>query len=68
MSYIPLWCKSGFSFHEGASQPEELVEEAHRLGLPAVAITDRDGVYGIVEAHLKARELGVQLLVGAEVT
>jgi error-prone DNA polymerase len=68
VSYVPLWCKTSFSFHEGASHPEELVEEAHRLGLPAIAITDRDGVYGVVEAHLKARELGVQLVVGAQVT
>jgi error-prone DNA polymerase len=68
MSYVPLWCKTSFSFHEGASHPEELVEEAHRLGLRAIAITDRDGVYGIVEAHLKARELGVHLIVGAQVT
>ncbi|MGQ0549095.1 MAG: error-prone DNA polymerase [Armatimonadota bacterium] len=68
MDYVPLWCKTNFSFHEGASHAEELVEEAHRLGLRAIAITDRDGVYGIVEAHLKARELGVQLLVGAQVT
>ncbi|MDR7418858.1 MAG: error-prone DNA polymerase [Armatimonadota bacterium] len=68
MSYVPLWCKTAFSFHEGASHPEELVEEAHRLGLQALAITDRDGVYGIVEAYLKARELGVHLIVGAQVT
>jgi error-prone DNA polymerase len=68
MSYVPLWCKTNFSFHEGASHPEELVEEAHRLGLRAIAITDRDGVYGIVEAYLKARELGVQLIVGSQVT
>jgi DNA-directed DNA polymerase III PolC len=68
MSYVPLWCKSNFSFHEGASNPEELVEEAHRLGLRAIALTDRDGVYGIVEAHLKARELGVQMIAGAQVT
>lgn len=68
MNYVPLWCKTNFSFHEGASHAEELVEEAHRLGLRAIAITDRDGVYGIVEAYLKARELGVQLLVGAQVT
>ena len=68
MSYVPLWCKTNFSFHEGASHAEELVEEAHRLGLRAIAITDRDGVYGIVEAYLKARELGVQLIVGAQVT
>ncbi len=68
MMYVPLWCKTNFSFHEGASHPAELVEEAHRLGLRAIAITDRDGVYGIVEAHLKARELGVQLIVGAQIT
>ncbi len=68
MTYVPLWCKSAFSFHEGASHPEELVEEAHRLGLPALALTDRDGVYGVVEAYLKARELGVHLIVGAQVT
>jgi len=68
MSYVPLWCKTNFSFHEGASHAEELVEEAHRIGLRAIAITDRDGVYGIVEAHLKARELGVHLIVGSQVT
>ncbi len=68
MSYVPLWCKTNFSFQEGASHPEELVEEAHRLSLRAITITDRDGVYGIVEAYLKARELGVQLIVGAQVT
>ena len=58
-SYVPLWCKSNFSFLEGASHPDELIEEAYRLGLPALAVTDRDGVYGIVRAHVKARELGL---------
>src|SRR4051812_9057299 len=66
--YAPLWCKSNFSFLEGASHAEELVEEAHRLGLRSIAITDRDGVYGMVRAHVKARELGVQLVCGAQVT
>jgi error-prone DNA polymerase len=65
-SYVPLWCKSNFSFLEGASHPDELVEEAHRLGLPALTLTDRDGVYGIVRAHVKAREIGLQLIIGAE--
>ena len=64
----PLWCKSNFSFLEGASHPEELVETAAALGLPALALTDRDGVYGLVEAHIKARELGVALIAGAEVS
>jgi DNA polymerase III alpha subunit/intein/homing endonuclease len=66
--YGSLWCKSGFSFLEGASHPEELVEEAHRLGIGSIAITDRDGVYGMVRAHVKARELGVHLICGAQVT
>jgi error-prone DNA polymerase len=67
-SYVPLWCKSNFSFLEGASHPEELVEEAHRLGLSALALTDRDGVYGIVRAHVKAQELGLPLMIGSQVT
>jgi len=67
-SYIPLWCKSNFSFLEGASHPDELVEEAHRLGLPALALTDRDGVYGVVRAHVKAREVGLKLIVGSQVS
>ena len=66
--YAPLFCKSSFSFLEGASQPEELVRAAHEFGLPAVALTDRDGVYGIVEAHVAAREAGIKLVIGSEVT
>jgi error-prone DNA polymerase len=67
-SYVPLWCKSNFSFLEGASHPDELIEEGHRCGLTALALTDRDGVYGIVRAHVKARELGIRLIVGSQVT
>lgn len=66
--YVPLWCKSHFSFLEGASAPDALIDEAHRLGLHGLALTDRDGVYGIVRAHVQARALGVQLLIGAHVT
>jgi error-prone DNA polymerase len=68
MTYAPLWCKSGYSFLEGASHPDELVEQAHHLGLRSLALTDRDGVYGIVRAHVKARELGLQLVIGAQVS
>ena len=67
-SYAPLWCKSNFSFLEGASHPDELLEEAHRLGLTSLGLCDRDGVYGMVRAHTKARELGLQLLAGATLT
>ncbi len=66
--YTPLWVKSNGSFLEGASHPEELVEEAHHLGLRTLALTDRAGVYGVVRAHGKAKELGVRLVLGAEVT
>ncbi|MCZ6793137.1 MAG: error-prone DNA polymerase [Planctomycetota bacterium] len=66
--YVPLWCKSNFSFLEGASHPEELVEACERLGVEALALTDRDGVHGVVEAHVRARELGVRLIIGSEVT
>ncbi len=68
MSYVPLWVKSHFSFLEGASHPEELIEEAHRLGLRSLVLTDRDGVYGIVRAHEKARELGIHFIIGAQIT
>ncbi|MET0502537.1 MAG: DNA polymerase III subunit alpha, partial [Candidatus Binatia bacterium] len=67
-SYAPLWCKSNFSFLEGASHPDELVEEAHRLGLQSLTLTDRDGVYGIVRAHVKAQELGLHLIIGSQIT
>src|SRR5262249_2200377 len=67
-AHVPLWCKSHHSFLEGASAPDALIEEAQRLGLRSLALTDRDGVYGIARAHVQARALGVQLLIGAQVT
>ena len=65
--YAALWCKSNASFLRGASHPEELVDRAAELGL-SIAVTDMDGVYGIVRAHERARELGVHLIIGSEVT
>ena len=64
--YFPLFCKSNASFLEGASHPEELIEEAHALGLPGIALTDRNGLYGAVRAHVAARERGIRLVLGAE--
>ena len=66
--YVPLFCKSSFSFLEGASQPEELIEAAAARGFASIALTDRDGVYGIVEAHVAANEAGVKLIVGSEIS
>ncbi|MXW68629.1 MAG: DNA polymerase III subunit alpha [Acidimicrobiia bacterium] len=53
---------------EGASHPEELVEACRRLGLSSLTLTDRNGVYGIVRAHVRARELDVHLVVGSQVS
>jgi error-prone DNA polymerase len=64
--YAELRCRSCFSFLEGASHPEELVARAAELGLSALALADRSGLYGIVRAHGEARRCGVPLVVGAE--
>ncbi len=65
---VALCCRSNFSFLEGASHPEELVEAAHRLGLRALALCDRNGLYGVVRAHQRAQALGLQLVIGAQVS
>ena len=66
--YTPLWAKSSFSFLESASHPEELIEACHHLGLKSLTLTDRNGVYGIVRAYVKARELGIHLIVGSQLS
>jgi error-prone DNA polymerase len=64
--YAELVCRSNFSFLRGASHPEELIATAARLGLPALAMTDVDGLYGLVKAHLAAKEHGLKLIIGTE--
>jgi error-prone DNA polymerase len=66
--YAELHCHSAFSFLDGASQPDELLAEAHRLGLPALALTDRNGIYGSLAFAHAAQPLGLQAITGAEVT
>ncbi len=66
--YAELHCHSNFSFSHGASDPEELVQEAVRLGLTALALTDRDGFYGIVRFAEAARAHGLATVFGAELT
>src|SRR6185437_9408201 len=66
--YAELHCHSNFSFLDGASEPEELAEEAARLGLDALAITDHDGFYGVVRFAEAAAELGVATVFGAELS
>jgi error-prone DNA polymerase len=67
-TYVPLTVKSNFSFLEGASHPDELVEQAVALGLPAMGLCDRDGVYGVVRAHTAAKKHGLKLLLGSELS
>lgn len=66
--YAELHCHSNFSFLDGASHPEELAEEATRLGLSALALTDHDGFYGAVRLAEAARPLGLPTVFGAELT
>ena len=66
--YAELHCHSNFSFLDGASHPEELVEQAARLGLDALALTDHDGMYGVVRFAEAAVELGVRTVFGAELS
>src|SRR5882762_9153479 len=66
--YAELHCHSAYSFLDGASPPDELLAEAHRLGYPAVALTDRNGIYGSLALAHAAIPLGMQAITGAEVT
>lgn len=66
--YAELHCKTNFSFLEGASHPDELVLRAAELGYAALAITDRNSLAGVVRAHGAAKQVGLKLLIGAEIT
>ncbi|WP_336085203.1 error-prone DNA polymerase [Nocardia sp. SSK8] len=66
--YAELHAHSAYSFLDGASQPEELVEEAVRLGLDALALTDHNGFYGTVRFAEAAREWGMPTVFGAELS
>ncbi|MEX0728625.1 MAG: error-prone DNA polymerase [Planctomycetaceae bacterium] len=68
MRYAELHCRSNFSFLEAASHPEELVARAASLGYAAVAITDCHSVAGIVRAHTAAKDRGIKLIIGAEIS
>ena len=66
--YVELHCHSYFSLLDGASSPEALVDRAARLGYRALALTDHDGLYGVVRFSQAAQEQGLKALVGAEVS
>ena len=66
--YIELHAASAFSFLDGASLPEALVERAAALGYPAIALLDRDGLYGAPRFHLAAKKAGLKAIIGAELS
>ena len=66
--YAELHCHSYFSFLDGASPPEALVARAAAIGLPALALTDHDGLYGALRFQTAAREVGVRPIFGTEMT
>jgi error-prone DNA polymerase len=66
--YAELHAHSNFSFLDGASSPEELLEEASRLGLDALALTDHDGFYGAVHLAEAAEQQPVRTIFGAELS
>jgi error-prone DNA polymerase len=66
--YAELHARSAFSFLRGASLPEQMADRAAGLGIPAMALCDRDGVYGAPRFFAQARQIGVRPIIGAELT
>jgi len=67
MAYAELHCHSNFSFLDGASAPDELVERAAALGLTGLAVTDHQGLYGSVRFNTAAAAAGIHPVIGVEV-
>ena len=65
--YVELHAASAFSFLEGASQPDDLAERAAAIEMPAMALADRNGVYGSVRFHTAAKQCKVKAHIGAEI-
>src|SRR6266853_610982 len=68
LMYIELHARSAFSFLEGSSLPEEMAGTCARLGMPAMALLDADGVYDAPRFHMAATKIGIKAHIGAEVT
>src|SRR5438128_3077407 len=67
LMYIEFHARSAFSFLEGASLPESLIETCANLGMPAMALLDRDGVYGAPRFYMAAKRAGIKAHIGAEI-
>jgi error-prone DNA polymerase len=67
-SYVELHARSAFSFLEGASVPEDLAGACAEFGMPAMALVDRNGVYGAPRFHMAAKKAGIRAHIGSEIT
>ena len=68
MSFVHLDVRSAFSLKDGAFLPEELARRAAELGMPAVALTDRDGLYGAARFVDACASVGVRPILGVTLT
>jgi error-prone DNA polymerase len=66
--YVELHAASAFSFLDAASQPEDLIRRASELKLPAIALLDRNGLYGSARFHTAAKRNNIQAHIGAEIS
>jgi error-prone DNA polymerase len=66
--FIELHARSAFSFLEGSAVPEEMAGRCAQFDQPAMAIMDRNGVYGAVRFHMAAKKAGVRAHIGSEIT
>ena len=66
--YVELHARSAFSFLEGACVPEELAGACANLGMPAMALLDRNGVYGSPRFHMAMKKAGIRAHIGSEIT
>jgi error-prone DNA polymerase len=66
--YIEFHSRSAFSFLEGATLPEDLISACRAHNLPAMALLDRDGLYGSPRFYLAAKQAGLKAHIGAEVS
>src|SRR6476661_2641482 len=67
MGFVQLHCHSGFSLLEGTASPQQLVAAAKRNHMPALAMTDRNNLYGVVHFYLHAQKAGIKPIIGMEV-
>ncbi|NDA56233.1 MAG: PHP domain-containing protein, partial [Betaproteobacteria bacterium] len=65
-AYAELMAVSNYSFLRGGSHPEELVDRAQALGYAAIAMTDECSLAGVVRAHVRAKQIGMPLLIGTQ--